>query len=145
MVVDRSMDFTQVLRYLKRDSLPPHINVVDERYPADCIVFRTLLDPTQKQYHIKGYKPTLLPKKTPALNQASPQLKPPPRSVQSREPQTHSQRTTATNASDPSPAKPSSSHASSSMSAGWEHQKTDDELASAIEDARRLNNLVCSR
>ncbi|GAM86153.1 hypothetical protein ANO11243_041640 [Dothideomycetidae sp. 11243] len=135
IVVDRSMNYDQILQYLRLDAIPQqNIHVVDERYPADCISFRSIVDAGQRQYYIKGYKPQQVSEPTVIPRADSLQLKPAGRAVQTREPQTLSQRTTTT-LSDPSPVKPASmattvedpspgkralEPSDSSLSAGWE-------------------------
>ena len=54
VIVDKALDYTQLLKYLKRHSLPEHIVITSENYPAECISFRTLLNPRQLQFKVKG-------------------------------------------------------------------------------------------
>lgn len=54
VIVDKALDYSQLLKYLKRSSLPEHVIVVSENYPAECISFRTLLNARQLQFKVKG-------------------------------------------------------------------------------------------
>ena len=56
VVVDKGMNFSEVLRFLKMDRLPDHVAVVNEDYPAICISNRSLLDPVQDQFRVRGYE-----------------------------------------------------------------------------------------
>jgi DNA polymerase IV len=44
---------TFLLPIIKNDSLPPTITLVNDEYPIDCVLFRTLLDPRQERYSIE--------------------------------------------------------------------------------------------
>ncbi|KAK5009930.1 hypothetical protein LTR60_005076 [Cryomyces antarcticus] len=95
VIVDRSMTYSHVTGFLKLASLPPDVIVVDECYPAECISFRTLLDPKQTQYQVCGYKEAVPeqrvpPSSTAPSSQTSLQLKPAGKDVMTREPQTPS-------------------------------------------------------
>ncbi|KAI9686018.1 MAG: hypothetical protein M1822_004001 [Bathelium mastoideum] len=67
--MDRETTYDQLLSWIKLDSLPTEIVVVDESYPADCISFRTLVEPNQIQYKVKGYGETTS-KKLPESSEA---------------------------------------------------------------------------
>ena len=59
VIVDDALSYKDLLSWLKIDSLPPEIVVVNESYPSSCISFRFLLNPNQPNYRVKGY-PTAL-------------------------------------------------------------------------------------
>lgn len=116
-----------------------HVFVVDEGYPADCIKFRLLLDPSQKQYGVKGYsrpsskttaeieKP-LEPSQT---SDTSLKLKPPGKAVMARQAQT--QTTTRT---DETPSAPSAGEPSGQSANNHLEPEIGDELDAAIREAK---------
>ncbi|KAL8797912.1 MAG: hypothetical protein Q9182_007128 [Xanthomendoza sp. 2 TL-2023] len=55
VILDRTLNYNDLLKYLKRSSIPSGVAVVNEHYPAECIQFRTLLNPDQALYHVQGY------------------------------------------------------------------------------------------
>ena len=55
VVVDKGMNFSEILRFLKLDGLPAEVAVVSEDYPAICIANRSLLDPEQDQFRVRGH------------------------------------------------------------------------------------------
>ncbi|KAL8815484.1 MAG: hypothetical protein Q9223_005376 [Gallowayella weberi] len=60
VILDRGLAYNDLLKYLKRSSIPSGISVVNEYYPAECIQFRTLLNPDQALYHVQGYPQKIL-------------------------------------------------------------------------------------
>lgn len=94
------MTFGKVNRYTDREQ--SHVVVVNEAYPARCIDFHLLVDPTQKQYVVQGYvapashvmsaipPPTNISTGPSQVSDESLQLKPPGKSVRAREPTTPS-------------------------------------------------------
>lgn len=151
IIVDRSMNYGQVMASLKLDKLPSNVALVDEVFPADCISYRVVLDPSQRQYHIKGYVPAqddqgakiIFPPSS-ASSDTSLQLKPAGKAVTVREPQTPSA------AESSSIGEPSigTSHIPSSP---VEQQAPQDqqiqaskhsELDDAISEAKRLQHMV---
>jgi len=40
---------------MKADTLPPNVILVNEEYPIDCTQYISILDPSQRQYAVKGY------------------------------------------------------------------------------------------
>lgn len=54
VIVDKSMTISQLLKYIRVDDLPDRIVIVNEDYPADCIGFRTMLDPALPQFSVQG-------------------------------------------------------------------------------------------
>ncbi|KAF2486929.1 DNA polymerase beta-like protein [Neohortaea acidophila] len=89
IVADKSMDYGLLLKYLKKDALPPHIALVSENYPAECITFCRLLDPRQPQFKVRGYDlSAAAPPISSASSDRSLKLKPAPDSVRARQPET---------------------------------------------------------
>lgn len=94
------INFGKVNRYTDREQ--SHVIVVNEAYPARCIDFHLLVDPTQKQYVVQGYiapashvtsaipPPTNISTGLSQISDESLQLKPPGKSVRAREPATPS-------------------------------------------------------
>lgn len=86
VVVDRAMDFGLVLKFLKLEQLPRGVVVVAENYPAECISYKKLLEPSQLQFRVKGYELPLAAQ-DPASSAGSAislELKPAGKSVQTR-------------------------------------------------------------
>jgi DNA polymerase IV len=54
VVVDETLSYNDVLSFLNIPAIPPKIIMVADGYPIDCIQFRALLDPLQKQYKVLG-------------------------------------------------------------------------------------------
>ncbi|KAL8737305.1 MAG: hypothetical protein Q9181_001796 [Wetmoreana brouardii] len=57
IIVDRHLNYGEILKFLKISSIPPSIIVVNELYPAECIQFRTLVNPEQRLYQVPGRQP----------------------------------------------------------------------------------------
>ncbi|KAI7240316.1 DNA polymerase beta-like protein [Hortaea werneckii] len=101
VVVDRAIDYSLLLRFLKIDRLPEHVVLVSENYPASCVSYRAILDARQSQFRVKGAPEPLktiepfrrLPQSS-AESDKSLQLKPAGKSVIARQPET--QQTTVT-------------------------------------------------
>ncbi|KFY51094.1 hypothetical protein V496_08955 [Pseudogymnoascus sp. VKM F-4515 (FW-2607)] len=58
LVADKHLSYADITSFLKVSSIPDHIILVNELYPLDCIQFKAILNPVQKQYLLKGYEPT---------------------------------------------------------------------------------------
>ncbi|WPG99607.1 DNA polymerase beta-like protein [Acrodontium crateriforme] len=56
VIVDKMMDFTKLTKFLKVNCLPEGVAVVSENYPAECISFRTVLEPLHAQFRVKGFE-----------------------------------------------------------------------------------------
>ncbi|KAL4905883.1 hypothetical protein BDW74DRAFT_167542 [Aspergillus multicolor] len=54
IIVDKGLQYEEILKHLKMDTVPPEIAVVDESYPADCIKWRSILKVTQFRFQVKG-------------------------------------------------------------------------------------------
>ncbi|KAL7273203.1 phosphoglycerate kinase [Rhizina undulata] len=73
VIVDKGFNYADVLKYLKLDSIPEHIIVVNEDYPGDCLHFGRIVDYNQPIYKVNGHSPPPPPNigKSPELS-ASP-------------------------------------------------------------------------
>lgn len=87
-IVDKTIDYSLLTKFLKKDRLPSNVVVVSENYPAECISFRTLLDPLQLQFKVKGYEMPSMLRPGSSESDRSLQLKPAGKSVQARRPET---------------------------------------------------------
>ncbi|KAF2145820.1 uncharacterized protein K452DRAFT_220753 [Aplosporella prunicola CBS 121167] len=57
VIVDKNVKFDSMVDYLKLTTFPGQSIVVNECYPADCIIYRTLVNPKQTKYQVQGYVP----------------------------------------------------------------------------------------
>ncbi|PIB01141.1 DNA polymerase lambda [Cercospora beticola] len=57
VVVDKSMTFDDLKKWLKVDSIPQSVIVVNDVYPAECITYGVLLDPSPTRFAVKGFVP----------------------------------------------------------------------------------------
>lgn len=58
IIADKHLSYADITSFLKISSVPDHIILVNELYPLDCIKFKAILNPNQKQYLLKGYELT---------------------------------------------------------------------------------------
>jgi len=163
VVTDSNASYQDLLTFLIRSSLPENIIVVNERYPADCISFRSLLEPTLVNYRVHG-APEAAPKPSKDdraslsvaetveklhaaaesnLSEVSLPLKPAGRDVMAREPQTPSR-------SDESSYHHSHTRAGETAEKGFDIASGNagdssyrDALTEAIEQAKTLQHVVC--
>ncbi|KAL8877643.1 MAG: hypothetical protein Q9198_004375 [Flavoplaca austrocitrina] len=63
IIVDKNLTYNDLLKYLKISSIPVGIALVNEHYPADCIQYRTLVNPDQIFYHVRGNPPKVVENK----------------------------------------------------------------------------------
>ncbi|PGH02546.1 DNA polymerase IV [Blastomyces parvus] len=54
VIVDKAISFTDVLKYLRIDSLPQSVTLVNESYPAECITFGSLMNASHARFHVSG-------------------------------------------------------------------------------------------
>lgn len=54
IIVDRSLTYQDVMKYLRLETLPQGIIMTNENYPIDCIIFRIILNHEQRQYFVRG-------------------------------------------------------------------------------------------
>lgn len=57
IIVDDDMNYEDVLKHLRLETLPEEIVIVNQRYPSDCISNRILVDPKQKLYDVIRRRP----------------------------------------------------------------------------------------
>ena len=81
------MNYEQLKKYVKRERLPSKVVVVSEDYPAECISYRTLLNPLQMQYKVKGYDMSSI-RPSSSSSDKSLKLKPAGIAVKARRPET---------------------------------------------------------
>lgn len=63
VVLDKNITYKQLLAWLKLEKLPENVAVVTEAYPAECLSYGTILDPTQARFVVKGFSPPSMSKK----------------------------------------------------------------------------------
>ncbi|EME87290.1 uncharacterized protein MYCFIDRAFT_1485, partial [Pseudocercospora fijiensis CIRAD86] len=61
VVSDKNMDFASLLKWLKLEQLPTQVKAVSEAWPAECLAYKTLLDPTHPRFTIKGQQQRVAP------------------------------------------------------------------------------------
>jgi DNA polymerase IV len=96
VIVDKSLDYAMLLKFLKKDSLPAGVMCVNESWPSECIAYRALMDYSRPQFRVLGAPPPMAPEKLPAVDaptssansETSLKLKPPGKDVTTRQPET---------------------------------------------------------
>jgi DNA polymerase IV len=145
-ILDKAMDYAMLLKFLKKDSLPDTVIVVNESWPSECIAYRALLDFSRPQFKVSG---ALLaaPKQAPteqapvssAGSETSLKLKPPSKDVRTRQRETQSpdrgESELAHTTLDTAAVDPEFPNIETSKSAGM------NELSAAISQARDLQHL----
>lgn len=109
VIVEKQFEFSTVLKCLKMDALPQRVAVVNDAWPPDCMTFRMVMDVKQQRFQVKGYTAPTTEKPTDAQppvveKDRSLELKPAPRSVMARSPE--SPRTTDEAAVSQQPGSP---------------------------------------
>ncbi|KAI4284933.1 MAG: hypothetical protein L6R35_004770 [Caloplaca aegaea] len=61
IIVDKSLSYSDILKFLKMSSIPPSMAVVNELYPSECIQYQMLVNPSQRLYHVQGFQEKLKP------------------------------------------------------------------------------------
>ncbi|KAK1000638.1 hypothetical protein LTR54_008865 [Friedmanniomyces endolithicus] len=54
VIADKLYHLDSLRKHLELTDLPHQLIVVNENYPADCIAFRTVVNPLQKRFRVKG-------------------------------------------------------------------------------------------
>ncbi|KAI5808813.1 hypothetical protein DFH27DRAFT_241265 [Peziza echinospora] len=54
IIADRHFKYNDILKYLKVESIPDKVKIVNETYPGECLTFRRILDVTQPGYVVSG-------------------------------------------------------------------------------------------
>lgn len=97
VIVDKTMDYAMLLKFLKKEALPEGIICVNESWPSECIAYRALLDHSRPQFRVSGApspaetinRPaTDVPTGASASSETSLKLKPPGKDVSTRHPET---------------------------------------------------------
>ncbi|KAI4137166.1 MAG: hypothetical protein LQ341_005254, partial [Variospora aurantia] len=63
IIVDKSLSYSDILKFLKMSSIPSNMAVVNELYPSECIQYQMLVNPSQRLYQVQGFKEKLKPEK----------------------------------------------------------------------------------
>lgn len=92
-VLDRTMNHAMLLKFIKKDSLPTGVVIVNENWPSECIAYRALLDVTKPQFKVLGAPVVAppLPVSAPASSadsDTSLKLKPAGKDIMTRLPET---------------------------------------------------------
>lgn len=101
VVLDKAMDYAMLLKFVRKESLPAGIVVVNESWPSECIAYRALLDFTKPQFKVIGAPvaaappPTAVPASS-ADSDTSLKLKPAGKDVITRQPETQTSDENAT-------------------------------------------------
>jgi DNA polymerase IV len=56
IVAEKDLSYQDIISFLKISSIPSHMTLVTELYLLDCIQFKAILNPNQKQYLVKGHE-----------------------------------------------------------------------------------------
>jgi len=153
VVMDKVIDYSLLMRYLKMDRLPDHVVLVSESYPAECISYRAILEPKQPQFRVKGYTEPEKPK--PLADAARPgsagstrslQIKPTAKSIMARQPETtqttnepaSSQRTIELSVEKQQAQQKPREKAPCEQEQPASHTETTDEFEAAVRQAREL-------
>jgi DNA polymerase IV len=145
VIIDKTMTYAMLLRFLKKDALPAGVIVVNETWPSECIAYRALLDYSRPQFRVSGAPAsTATTEKVPVVevpissagSETSLKLKPPGKDVLARQPETQS-----TDESDP--IRKDSTSDTAALGAdipgtGAPEHDTTNELDVAISQARDL-------
>jgi DNA polymerase IV len=59
IIVDKGINYNDILKYLKVSALPDGVVLVNEIYPAQCITYRHMVNDKQPQYQVEGYEGAL--------------------------------------------------------------------------------------
>ncbi|KAL8761219.1 MAG: hypothetical protein Q9184_002651 [Pyrenodesmia sp. 2 TL-2023] len=54
VIVDKSLTYSDILKFLKIASIPSSMILVNELYPAECIQYQAVVNPDQRLYHVQG-------------------------------------------------------------------------------------------
>ncbi|KAI9710992.1 MAG: hypothetical protein M1820_002430 [Bogoriella megaspora] len=56
IIMDRDLNYSHLLKFLKVETLPAGVILVDQLWPSDCLTYRMLVDPNQVQYKVSGFE-----------------------------------------------------------------------------------------
>lgn len=65
VIVDKDLCYDDVLKTLKIKSLPSDIKLVNDRYPADCIMYRSVVNEIQPLYRVAGHDDAVMVQQSP--------------------------------------------------------------------------------
>ncbi|MCJ1434004.1 hypothetical protein MMC27_003369 [Xylographa pallens] len=71
VIVDNTLNYSDVLRYLKLSAMPPGIILVNEHYPPDCMMYKFLVNPAQQRYQLEGQQLVIKAGETPISTESS--------------------------------------------------------------------------
>ncbi|MCJ1388601.1 hypothetical protein MMC18_001448 [Xylographa bjoerkii] len=71
LVVDNTLSYNDVLKYLKLSAIPPGIILVNEHYPPDCMIYKFLVNPAQQRYQLEGQQRAIKASETPTSTESS--------------------------------------------------------------------------
>jgi DNA polymerase IV len=66
VILDKSVELSHLLKYLRFKELPGSIIAVLENYPAECIAYRAIVEPSQPKFAVKGRQSVLASVAAPA-------------------------------------------------------------------------------
>lgn len=55
IIVDNNTTYSELTRHLKINSLPANVNLVNEHYVPDCLMYKSLVSPNQRRYQVLGF------------------------------------------------------------------------------------------
>lgn len=143
IIVDKTMDYAMLLKFLKMEALPGGTICVNESWPSECIAYRALLDHSRPQFRVSGAPAPVETTKMPVTDVpavasegsgTSLKLKPPGKDVTARQPETQP---SDDNRADRDSAVPSISEADDAENK-FQPGDVSDELELAISQARDL-------
>lgn len=88
VIMDKGMEYRELTKFLKIEQLPESVITVSEDYVAQSITYRTLLDPKQARFSVKGRETPSIKQVDSTESDTSLQLKPPNKDVSARRPET---------------------------------------------------------
>lgn len=143
VVMDKGMNYAQLIKFLKLERLPESVVVVSEDYVAQSITYRTLLDPKQARFAVKGLELPSFKQVESTASDKSLQLKPPTKDVISRQPDTPSTEgfEVAATALDKAFENQQLDQEEERVPNSFEAPESNKELDEAINDARALRDV----
>lgn len=145
VILDKSMNYTMLLKFLEKDTLPRDVTVVSEAWPSECIAYRALLDVTRPQFKVTGApsataKPgPVHPPDSSVESNTSLKLKPAGKDVTTRRPETPPRRITTE--SKQTTSNVTTENAIQANTEALKNVASTDELEAAISQARDLQIL----
>ncbi|OQE31128.1 hypothetical protein PENFLA_c002G10153 [Penicillium flavigenum] len=72
VIMDKGLLSSDLLTYLKLESLPTSVALVNESYPSECIQFRSVLDTSHLRFRVNGTPTTAEKEKSPVAEPSPP-------------------------------------------------------------------------